>query len=136
MEEYLPCSERLSLTIFGKDGSTRRVQQCGEQTAPKANQQITPQDCEACPVRKSVVEKARVSGAMKPPPKLDVLVASKTREPRADGYEDCYDRLRGSVPGCCGSVSYIRICDSPDSYRYGEKVSPVICAACPVRRAK
>lgn len=134
MAKYLPCYKREGLVFFKADGSQHRGQICLEQEAPKANQQVSPEDCEACPVRRVINQAAVRSGELKPKEYPGPPIVNKAPDIYAEGFEPCADRLKGYVKLCCDKREPVWLCNSGACQFFGKEVTPVICEACPERR--
>lgn len=133
--DFLPCAKRLELVQFNADGSKDRVHRCAEPTAEKANQNVTPVDCAACPVRRASLAKSLADKTFTPVHKFDGRGARARYPDRGgDGFPSCADRLVVEMPVCCGQTIERRICNSLDCVYFQGEVTPVICAQCPVRR--
>lgn len=135
MEEFLPCGKRLRLTQFNADGSKGTINRCSEKTAPKANQDVLPADCQECPVRSAVLKAAIDAGTYKPKAfDMGRAVKGKRKDGGGEGFVPCTERLVVLLAACCGNTIERRICNSPDSVNLGAEVTPVICSQCPVRK--
>lgn len=129
-KKYPPCARRQSLILFNQDGQARK-ERCLEQSAEKANQDVVPEDCAACPVRVELLQVDKKSGRYKPPTTIPALVQFIDRpDPGGDGFPDCPHRMIANVPGCCGRVTTVRVCNSVDAARYGADTTPAICREC------
>lgn len=135
-EEYPPCASRQQLTAFRKDGTKERIQRCAEHTAELFQKDVSPTDCESCPVRKSVTMKAMEAKSYQPP-LADKIYSVATKKPDTKAptpWKPCKDRQLATIDGCCGAGKVeIRICNSADCFRLGSAVSPEICMTCPLR---
>ena len=131
-EGYKPCSARTQLIAFRADGGKDKVQRCGEDTAPKAFKDVTPEDCADCPVRKVVLQAAVArKDYVKTPIKNAIREEPAPAEP---GFVKCEDRLAVIVPTCCGKTGKRFICNSTDCHHYKGEITPVVCAACPFKK--
>lgn len=133
MEGFLPCGKRLRLTQFNADGSKDQVYRCSERTAPKANQDVLPADCQECPVRSTVL-KAGIEAGTYQPRAFTTPTKGKRKDTGGDGFVSCNERLVVLISACCGNTLERRVCNSTDSVNMGSEVTPVICGQCPVRK--
>lgn len=133
MDDFLPCGKRLRLTQFNADGSKGVIYRCSERTAPKANQDVLPGDCQECPVRSAVL-KAAVEAGSYVPKGFSGPVKGKRKDQGGDGFVPCSDRLVVLLAACCGNTLERRVCNSSDSPNMGSEVTPIICGQCPVRK--
>lgn len=130
--EFKPCSARINLVAFRADGGKDKVYRCSEPTSPHPNQDVTPEDCDSCPVRVAVLE-AAVAGRTFVRSPLAVY-PKKVDANASEGFLACLDRVKVQRPACCGQFTEHRLCNSMQSPLFGEEVTPVMCSQCPVRR--
>ena len=125
---------RVSLVSFQADGSKDKVRRCSHQEAPKANQDVTPQDCSDCPVRRELVVAERTARPPRKLPDNTPILSRRPDNPASEGFPTCVDRLLVVIPSCCGKTTNRLLCDSPDSPKYQGEVTPAICNQCTVKR--
>lgn len=135
MSDYPLCPARQRLTVWGSDGSKQYNQRCTEQTAEKANQDVSPSDCLDCPVRALIVR-----DDSRHPPAKKVRDDGNRADLRPDkgggGWPKCDKRLIMRVANPCSTCSKtvnLRLCNCDLTPHYGGKVSKDICKACPFR---
>ena len=104
-----------------------------EQESEKANQPVEPSDCEACPLRRAVMQKAKVERRPVKLAEVRRILSSKPDRQPAEGYPECSQRLVVLAPLCCGQNTTYRVCDHIDSYQYGAEVNASICSNCPLK---
>lgn len=126
--EFLPCMKRQKMTTFDQDGSKVAVFRCTEPEAKKGYQDVIPEDCQACELRKEVLRKEVERRPNK-------KAKDAERKPVSPGFVSCQDRLVVKQTCCGGSVREMWICDSMNSAFYQKEIGPPDCADCPARRA-
>jgi len=126
-DDFPPCPARQKMVSFNADGSKTPLFRCTESEAEFAHQDVTPSDCDACPLREDLTKKA---GERIPV----IQYTKKAKDTSCDGFLPCEDRIVIDVPSCCGQVYNLRMCESLASHLYKKEVSPVICSQCKVRR--
>lgn len=124
--EFPPCPKRQRLVMFAADGRKAHVFRCTEQTAPKAAQDVDAADCEACPVRRAMLE------GLHTPPTRKVPGEVKP-DGGGGGFVPCDLRGVVGVKACCGATRTIRVCENDGCHYFQGEVNPHICAGCPVR---
>lgn len=138
MNKFPLCPARQRLTQWGVDGSKTHVQRCTEQTAEKANQNVTPEDCSDCPVRALLVrDGSEYQSTAKRPAKQ--ASGPLKKDEGGGGYVFCDTRqVLTVVPTCgsCSKVMHYRICDGDKSPHYRGMVTPEQCADCPFRTSE
>ena len=127
---------RQRIVIFDKDGSKTPVQRCNEPTSDHTFEIVTPEACEACPVRKFITQKAMAAKQYTPPLAEDIRGELNLRYDATPtiNFLPCQDRLVATVDACCGQTQEVRVCGSTDCFRMGSEVSDVMCGECPYRR--
>jgi len=127
--DFPPCPMRTRLVMYAADGTKQHVFRCTEASAPAANQNVTPEVCAECPVRRALLDDVHI-----PPTKR---VREETKPDKGgDGFVKCSSRgvVEGSM--CCGSTRLIRVCLNDNCHYFQGEVSPNICASCPVRTSE
>lgn len=135
-DEFLPCPKRQRLVQFHADGTKTPVFRCTEPTADAMGTDVTPDVCEACPVRSLIAKAAMRNEAYSPPLVETVYKDLRDKVPDSDAkdWPPCLDRKLVIIGGCCGEKHEIRICESADHFRSGAEVNRGHCVDCPVRR--
>jgi len=130
MDDYKACPARTRLIGFKADGSKEEFKRCTEQSAPMANKNVDPADCDECPVRKLLVN----SDQYRPLTPKPSPTSRAKRDGGGGGFVPCDLRQIVNVKTCCGGQAEIRVCDSDEAPYYQGRVTPEICAQCPHRK--
>ena len=133
-DQFPTCPQRSKLVKYQRNGTQIAVFRCGEQTAPAANTDVTPEICTECPVRSKILESASAMRAVKTPFEQIHKIRSRRADNATDGWEPCKKREVVSIMACCGKTHETKLCKSGESEHFGQEVTPVICQSCPVRR--
>lgn len=123
------CPKQQKLNLVDATGHKETVRQCIEPTSPSFAHHVTPEVCEACPVRAAVV-----ASANKRQPNKPERVATKHVSQPLKKETDCADLKQRIRVKCCGEVVRTNYCHSISSQYNGQIVTPQECGQCPARR--
>lgn len=134
--EFLPCDKRQKMVFVDKTGKQQRANVCGEPEAEAFQEKLTPEICEACPLREALMmQKIRVRG-YRPPGFAD---KNTIHQKRADtvpdpGWDPCIYRVNVTYAACCGQTGKTKLCECPSAEYFGNEVAPEICRKCVARK--
>lgn len=161
--KWVPCAKRQEVVLHNKDGSKGQLCRCAHQAASRFNKEVTPADCEACPLRlitknvrpagytelqigkREYVEPTVVDGCLvyKPNGLKPPSVPNGYRRKGEEGddawvfeplWPACQDREMANTVQRCGQLKINALCASKESSMKGLPVLVDNCNQCPVRR--
>ncbi len=119
------------------EGETTVVRKCIELSSEVCDQEVSPDVCNACPVREAAMQRKKEQGADTIPlQEIHQVVNETLHEPKENSsWLPCTSRTMLEVKSSCCEYNYKMFqCNDPDAGTCGEEVMPDICRHCPVRK--